>query len=139
MMTLKAAHFSASKPRSSVARIRWPVDETGRNSVTPSTMPRMIAIRRIGTKLAVRRETGAAPREAIAAVHPEPFGCDRSKGRGLDSERFEALRAGRGHVVLLKHQPLVTAQRGAGQEAEIGNQGSHRVRNLNEVRVATGG
>jgi len=48
MMTLKAAHFSASKPRSSVARIRWPVEETGRNSVTPSTMPRMIAIKRIG-------------------------------------------------------------------------------------------
>src|SRR3954452_8162796 len=48
MMTLNAAHFSASKPSSSVARIKCPVEETGRNSVTPSTMPRMIAISRIG-------------------------------------------------------------------------------------------
>jgi hypothetical protein len=48
MMTLNAAHLSASKPSSSVARIRCPVDETGRNSVTPSTMPRMMAIRRMG-------------------------------------------------------------------------------------------
>ena len=29
MMTLNAAHFSASKPSSSVARIKCPVEETG--------------------------------------------------------------------------------------------------------------
>ncbi len=28
-MTLKTAHFSASKPSSSVARMRWPVEDTG--------------------------------------------------------------------------------------------------------------
>src|SRR5437868_6240166 len=66
MMTLKAAHFCASKPRSSVARIRWPVEETGRNSVTPSTMPRMMAITRIGTSVG-RRQVDSAAGELAAA------------------------------------------------------------------------
>ena len=34
----------ASEP----ATIRWPVDETGRNSVRPSTMPRKSAVSRVG-------------------------------------------------------------------------------------------
>ncbi len=44
--------ISNSLPRSSLkssrspARIRWPVDEMGRNSVSPSTMPRMRALSR---------------------------------------------------------------------------------------------
>jgi hypothetical protein len=44
MITLNADHLSASKPSSSVARIRCQVEETGMNSVTPSTMPRISAI-----------------------------------------------------------------------------------------------
>src|SRR5215475_6340765 len=37
--------FSSLKPRRSPARIRWPVLETGRNSVRPSTTPRTRALR----------------------------------------------------------------------------------------------
>ena len=48
MAMLNSAHSSALKPSSSVARIRWPVDETGRYSVTPSTMPRMMTSSRTG-------------------------------------------------------------------------------------------
>src|SRR3546814_17889566 len=44
---LNTAHFDASYPSNSVARIRCPVDDTGRNSVSPSTMPRMIAVSQI--------------------------------------------------------------------------------------------
>jgi hypothetical protein len=36
--------FSSSKPSSAPARIRWPVDEIGRNSVNPSTMPMIAAL-----------------------------------------------------------------------------------------------
>ncbi|OQC06353.1 MAG: hypothetical protein BWX79_02107 [Alphaproteobacteria bacterium ADurb.Bin100] len=35
----KTLAFSSSKPNSAPARIRWPVDEIGRNSVKPSTTP----------------------------------------------------------------------------------------------------
>ena len=44
MTTLNTFQVSASKPSSSVARIRWPVEETGMNSVRPSTMPRRMAV-----------------------------------------------------------------------------------------------
>ena len=57
-MTLNYSHFAASKPSSSVARIRCPVEETGRNSVTPSTMPRMIAISSNGIGQAVGAQVG---------------------------------------------------------------------------------
>src|SRR5215207_9597996 len=40
----KTLAFSSSKPSSAPARIRWPVDEIGRNSVRPSTMPMTAAL-----------------------------------------------------------------------------------------------
>src|SRR3954449_11001103 len=98
MMTLNAAHLSASKPSSSVARIRWPVEETGRNSVTPSTMPRMMAITRIGTSVG-RREVDSASGELAAAVEAtEPFIGNRGQRRGLDPERFQARGAAGRHI-----------------------------------------
>jgi len=39
----KVFAFSPVNERRFPASMRWPVDETGRNSVTPSTMPRMQA------------------------------------------------------------------------------------------------
>src|SRR3954452_13891866 len=76
-------------PISSAARIRWPVEETGRNSVTPSTMPRMTAISRIGTS-AGRREVDAAAGGLAALVEPsEPFVGDGGERRRVDSECFE--------------------------------------------------
>ncbi len=43
MITSKLSAFGPVNPRRWPARIRWPVEETGRNSVSPSTMPRMAA------------------------------------------------------------------------------------------------
>src|SRR5690606_39357529 len=43
--TLNIAHCAASYPNSSEARIRCPVEETGTNSVRPSTMPSRMAVR----------------------------------------------------------------------------------------------
>src|SRR5213080_4994269 len=49
MTISKAAARGPTNPSAWPARIRWPVDETGRNSVAPSTSPRTIAARRVGT------------------------------------------------------------------------------------------
>src|SRR3954469_23206416 len=107
MMTLKAAHFSASKPSSSVARMRCPVEETGRNSVTPSTMPRMMAISRIGTSVG-RGQVDPPPGELAAAVKTaEPFVADRRERRWIDPERLKPRQLPRRHIVPLEHQPLV--------------------------------
>src|SRR5947208_10557839 len=102
MITLNAAHLSASKPSSSVARIRWPVDDTGRNSVTPSTMPRMIAMMRIGTS--GRCGDAGAPSEAVARKAAEPLSGDGGERRRLNPERLESGRALRRHIVALEHQ-----------------------------------
>src|SRR6476469_9621178 len=118
MMTLNAAHFSASKPSSSVAKIKCPVEETGRNSVTPSTMPRMSVIRRIGMSWASGLVGGgqveAAARKAIAAETAEPFAADRGERSRPDPERLEPRMIAAGDAAALKHQPLVARQRGAG-------------------------
>jgi hypothetical protein len=42
--TWKVATFSPVNPRSELATIRCPVEEIGRNSVSPSAMPRMAAL-----------------------------------------------------------------------------------------------
>src|SRR3954453_6551678 len=111
MMTLNAAHFCASKPRSSVARIRWPVEETGRNSVTPSTMPRMMAITRIGTSVGRRQVDPAAGELAAAVEAAEPFIGNRGERRRLDPKCLEARGAVGCYIVALEHQPLVTGER----------------------------
>src|SRR3954470_606341 len=95
MITLNAAHFSASKPSNSVARIRCPVEETGRNSVTPSTMPRMIAISRMDIgrgrpRLGGGGQVDAPPGELAALMETaEPIVADRGERGGLNPERFE--------------------------------------------------
>src|SRR5438309_1220384 len=64
MMISKAAARGPTNPSAWPARIRWPVDETGRNSVAPSTNPRMIAARMVGTASSYTtpgRERHAAP------------------------------------------------------------------------------
>ncbi len=45
MAMLNTAQACASKPGNSVARMRCPVEETGRNSVRPSTIPSRTGIR----------------------------------------------------------------------------------------------
>src|SRR4249919_422999 len=93
MMTLNAAHFSASKPSNSVARIKCPVEETGKNSVTPSTMPRMMAMIRTGTS-AGRGQAGRPCGELAALAEPaEPFVADRGQRRRPDPESLEPGRA----------------------------------------------
>src|SRR5437868_3149615 len=118
MMTLKAAHFCASKPRSSVARIRWPVEETGRNSVTPSTMPRMMAITRIGTSVGRRQVDSAAGELAAAVKAAEPFVGNRGQRCRLDPERLQPGGVGARHIVALEHQPLVAGERSPRHPAE---------------------
>ena len=65
MTTLNTFQVSESKPNSSVARIRCPVEETGRNSVSPSTMPSrtavMVSVMAAGHAGRRRRWQGAAP------------------------------------------------------------------------------
>src|SRR5215207_3531174 len=135
---LNTAHSSALNPNSSVARIRWPVEETGRYSVTPSTMPRMMTRKRIGTArglgLVDRGDVHAAPREAVAAVHAEPFRRDRSERRRANSEGFETGRSLGRDIVVLEHEPLVARQRRARKEAEPGQECGRGPRNLDELR-----
>src|SRR5438067_9762938 len=95
MMTLNAAHLSASKPSSFVARIKWPVEETGRNSVTPSTMPRISAISRMGIcsggpVLAGGGQMNSAGGEPGFAVPAQPFARDGGERRRLNAESFES-------------------------------------------------
>src|SRR3954447_24843858 len=129
MITLNADQRSASKPSSSVARIKWPVEETGMNSVTPSTMPRMMAIRRIGTSGCGRHTRS----EAVAAEAAEPLGRDRRQRCRLDAERLETRRILGRHIVTLEHQPLVAGERRAGQPAKIRERRPEQVRQRNDV------
>ena len=61
----KSFAFSPVYPRSEPATIRCPVDETGRNSVRPSTMPRIAA-------------TTSEPSDITTGCHPE-----RSEGSAV--------------------------------------------------------
>src|SRR5207302_7328637 len=107
MMTLNAFHCSALKPSNSVARIKWPVEETGRNSVTPSTMPRMIAISRMGMGGSGPgsgdggQMNSPAGELAARAEAVEPFPGDGGQRGRLDPERLEPGRVlGRDLVAL---------------------------------------
>src|SRR5690348_16455517 len=135
MMTLNAAHLSSSKPSSAVARIRCPVEETGRNSVPPSTMPRISAIRSRGTS-AGRGQIDPPSGELAAAVESaEPFVADRGERRRLDAERLQPRRARRRDIVALEHQPLVARQRRARKPAEPGEQAGEEVGHVDDLRV----
>ena len=54
---LKATELLSVKPTSSPAKIRWPVDDTGKNSVSPSIKPRSNAII-VSLMLWNRRQSG---------------------------------------------------------------------------------
>ena len=62
--------LASSKPSSDPARIRWPVDEMGRNSVNPSTTPMMAALtsKTISTRNSFRPH-GPAKAQIIVAPH----------------------------------------------------------------------
>src|SRR5438477_5210187 len=141
MMTLNAAHFSASKPSNSVARIKWPVEETGRNSVTPSTMPRMIAISRMGMGgLGPGSGDGGqmnspAGELAARAEAVEPFPGDGGKRRRRDPEGLEAGRILCRDIVALEHQPLIACQRRAGQPAEARQQVTEEIGHRDDLGV----
>ena len=61
--------FSPSKPSSEPARIRWPVLETGRNSVSPSTTPITAALIHSAKS---KRAPGVRQRAIIAAAVAVP-------------------------------------------------------------------
>ncbi len=78
MAMSKTLALASSKPSSEPARIRWPVDEIGRNSVSPSTTPMTAALssKTVSTRVLVsfspsekKRGLSAAPR-ALAAGPP---------------------------------------------------------------------
>src|SRR5687768_814219 len=124
---------SLSKPSNSAASTRCPVEETGMNSVSPSTIPRRMMVRRaasISGRAASIRRLGGGPAPA-APVAGEPALGDGGERRRADSERFEAGAAAGDDIVALKHQPLVPADRRSGKPAgEPGDQPADRVGNL---------
>ena len=81
---LNTSHSDWSKPSSSVARIKCPVEDTGRYSVIPSTMPRMMA-----TQMSVMRRLPVQSVHACdrcRASHPPPHPaasarCRKPRGR----------------------------------------------------------
>src|SRR5688500_8713807 len=104
MAMLNKAHSSALNPRNSVARIKWPVDETGRYSVTPSTMPRMMTSNSIGMSGRALSGVGGGRGETPAAAEAaEPLVRDRRQRGRVDPERLQAFRLGRGDIVFLQH------------------------------------
>src|SRR5437763_8452535 len=141
MMTLNAAHFCASNPSSLVARIKWPVEETGRNSVTPSTMPRMIAISRmgmggLGPGSGDGGQTNSPAGELAARAEAvEPFPGDGGKRRRRDPEGLEAGRILCCDIVALEHQPLIACQRRAGQPPEARQQASKNIGHGDDLGV----
>src|SRR3712207_6705556 len=136
MAMLKSAHCSAGKPRSSVARIRCPVEETGRYSVSPSTMPRMMITNKV-FMLSVGLLGGEA---AAAAIGGEPAFGDRAHGRRCDAEGAKSLGPVRNHIVALKHQPLVPGDRSAGKPADrCGNDLGDGIGDVDERAVAVRG
>src|SRR5687768_10265947 len=101
--------FGLSKPRKWLARTRWPVEETGMNSVAPSRRPRRRAVAASGRVMmrpggcgaaGVPRPKGSAPQVAggflergvlpRGAEAPEVIGEDRLHGGGGDAQRVEA-------------------------------------------------
>src|SRR4249920_1311768 len=62
---------AGSLPRNWLTSRRWPVDDTGRNSVSPSTMPSTIALKKSNDIRRLR-----ADREAHGAGTGQPQGGD---------------------------------------------------------------
>src|SRR5687768_7715815 len=121
MAMLNSDHLSASKPISSVARIRCPVELTGRYSVRPSTTPRMMTSHRIGISCCSgAHSSGAGGEPAAFAEAAEPFAGDSLDRGRRNSEVAKALGLPGRDIVLLEHQPLIARERRARQEAEAG-------------------
>src|SRR3546814_1432698 len=96
------------------------------NSVSPSTMPSKMIVRREASILIRQsrqrrcgsRSVGRLDREAaVAAVGGEPAFGDGGERSRRDAELFEALGARRDEIVVLQHQPQVPGHRRAGQPA----------------------
>lgn len=78
--------------------MRWPVEEIGKNSVTPSTTPRMIASvtlnSAIGAGVELEPETGPSADAGVGA-EAEVFDCAGANGRTATTRRRKiALRTG---------------------------------------------
>src|SRR6516165_6981706 len=99
---------SSSKPKKCWTRSRWPVEDTGRNSVRPSTTPRTKALKRSNNM------TGSAGKEGVA---PRSTGRGRSGRRGFPASLTLEQR-GRANIAQVapgrpypkgREQPNVTA------------------------------
>src|SRR3546814_11866997 len=93
--------------------MRCPVEETGRNSVRPSTMPRMIAVSQMPIYM-----SGGLREAAVAAILDEPALGDRRERGGRDAELGEPRRAARDDLVVLEHPPLILGDRRTGLPAQ---------------------
>src|SRR5262249_61551369 len=72
---MKISNVGELQPRACDATIKWPVDETGMNSVSPSTMPRMAAFR--GT-IIVRSDEQAGGRSRSPRAYSRSGARDQS-------------------------------------------------------------
>src|SRR5262245_49013029 len=89
MKISKVSAVSPRNPRRCPATMRWPVDETGRNSVRPSTIPSRIAIpmrpmgaERTGTRAGVARARPAAGGLVLQLLHAGDLDEDAVPGDG---------------------------------------------------------
>src|SRR3546814_19910341 len=92
--------------------MRCPVEETGRNSVRPSPMPRMIAVSQMPIYM-----SGGLREAAVAAILDEPALGDRRARGGRAAELGEPRRAARDDLVVLEHQPQLLVARRTGPPA----------------------
>src|SRR4051812_30876582 len=97
MTILKTLQRSSFAPSKSPARMRWPVEEIGRNSVRPSTMPRTNASMRLAKELPdglpeCRHVVGAIVPRA-AKLHPplRTLPCVEQASRVGHRDDFVAL------------------------------------------------
>src|SRR6266581_105039 len=92
MMISKAAARGPTNPSAWPTRIRWPVDETGRNSVTPSTSPRMMATMKVCTLRAPPGllESGEQRVDVPRAVMAHAV--DEKRGRPVHAARHPAAK-----------------------------------------------
>src|SRR5215510_8738261 len=108
--------FSSLKPRRSPARMRWPVLETGRNSVRPSTTPSTRALRSSAVSIAAgilpaRRGDARAVTARLSQSHHEPLDEDRPL---LRAHRLELL----GGAAERLHERRLHRRRGLDPEPE---------------------
>src|SRR2546430_15224520 len=84
---------SSSKPKKRCTSNRWPVEDTGRNSVRPSTTPRTNALRRSNVIIGsadgfMMEEYRAAPKRGDRRDQLFPHHRSRSNGGGRKLHRL---------------------------------------------------